>query len=83
MAGLPLSPFCSSYWLWGLGCGITIVCIVICWESVAKQTQAMYGAECNNHCSRKTPCLTEWESQGAERIWAWQILVITQSGVWP
>lgn len=46
--------------------------------SPAKQTEAMYGAECNKHSSRKTPCLTERKSEAAERIWTWQILVITQ-----
>lgn len=83
MVWLPLSPCCSLYWLWGLGCDITIVYMLSIGISAAKQTEAMYGAECNNHSSRKTPCLTERKSEAAERIWTWQILVITQSDVWP
>lgn len=33
--------------LWGQGC--ESVCLLPFGISVAKQTEAMYGAECNNH----------------------------------
>jgi len=45
----PLSPCCSFYCLWGPGCGIAIIYMLFVGISVAKQTEATYGTECNNH----------------------------------